>query len=226
MSFSAHVGSPTCGTGASSPAARVDTRSSTPASTRRFLSPTAVSRGPICTSVRAWMPPMSKSSPTAITHTPVVVSPDRTAHSTGAGPRHRGSEEKCTFTMGNTSRIRVGINAPKATTTPRSAPQSTRVPMSCATGRPRSLAAALTGLGDGSSRRPRRRSSPVITRAISCPASTRAMRNGAANSGVPRKASRVGCAGGGAVTTMAKPDATPRLSAGGPPAGPGPVRSR
>ena len=56
--------------------------------------------GSIGTSTRAYTPPVSSPSSTAIRHTPVSVSPASSARSTGAAPRHRGSSEKCRLTIG------------------------------------------------------------------------------------------------------------------------------
>ena len=59
----------------------------------------------------------SRPSSTFITHTPVSRSPARIARSTGAAPRHRGSSEKCRFTIGTRSSRRAGMIRPYATTT-------------------------------------------------------------------------------------------------------------
>ena len=57
-------------------------------------------------------------------HTPVSASPASIARSTGAAPRQRGSNEKCTFTnpSGTAVKSDSGRICPNATTTPTSAP--------------------------------------------------------------------------------------------------------
>src|SRR5918993_2145661 len=136
------------------------------------------------------MPPVSSSSSSRMTHTPVSSSPASSARSTGAAPRHRGSNEKCRLTNGSTSSTWGLMICPKATTTPSSTapPSATSITSStaCDTVRPSSIAAALTGLGVSSPPRPRRLSARVTTSATSCPAATRSRSGRTAISGVPR----------------------------------------
>src|SRR4051794_26549934 len=125
----------------------------------------------------------------AIRHTPVSSSPARIARSTGAAPRHRGSSEKCRFTIGTRSRTCSLMSLPKATTTPSSTSASSTASTWWATGMLSSVAAALTGLGTSAPPRPRLRSGWVMTMATSWPSSTSARSGGTAASGVPRNAS-------------------------------------
>ena len=75
---------------------------------------------PIGTRRVAYTGPVSSPASSCITHTPVSASPARSARSTGAAPRQRGSSEKCTFTKpsGSASSNGTGSSCPNATTTP------------------------------------------------------------------------------------------------------------
>src|SRR5438067_4424502 len=112
------------------------------------------------------------------------------ARSTGAAPRHRGSSEKWTLSIGTTASTWGRISFPNATTTPSRAPTSTTSSTRSVTERPRSSAAAFTGLGTSVPPRPRFRSGCETTSATSWPSSTSIRSGWTATSGVPRKARR------------------------------------
>ena len=69
-----------------------------PRSTSRARSSPAVSCAPIAHAERAYTGPVSSPASSAMMHTPVSASPASIARSTGAAPRHRGSNEKCRLT--------------------------------------------------------------------------------------------------------------------------------
>ena len=62
--------------------------------------------------------PVSRPSSTSMRHTPVSESPARMARSTGAAPRHRGSNEKWMFTIGTAASTGGLMSPPNVTTTP------------------------------------------------------------------------------------------------------------
>ena len=74
-------------------------------STSRTRSSAAVVSSVIGVVTQLYTPPVSRPSSRAMMHTPVSLSPARSARSTGAAPRHRGNSEKCALTIGMTPRI-------------------------------------------------------------------------------------------------------------------------
>ena len=98
--------------------------------------------------------PVSRPSSTSIRQTPVSVSPARIARSTGAAPRHRGSSEKCTLTIGTTrEHVRLDDLAEGDDDAERRRRRRGRRRPGRSPAGPSSMAAAFTGLG-GVGRRP------------------------------------------------------------------------
>src|SRR5579859_5312410 len=130
--------------------------------------------------------------------TPVASSPAMMARSIGAAPRHRGSSDGWTLSIGYSESNGSRMSAPNAqtqTTSGRAAAIWARAASSLtdagwASSRPSSAATCATGGAARRRPRPAGRSGRVTTRAGRCAVAASARRTAAANSEVPRKTVR------------------------------------
>ena len=172
----------------------VSTTSPAPTSIRRSCTSPAVSSGPMRTSWRRMMPPVSMSLSIMKVVTPVMRSPLITAQFMGAAPRYCGSRAACRLKVPSLGMPQTSSGSMRnATTTKRSAfhaasceRNSGSLSLSgCSTGRPCSTAYFLTADSCTSSPRPLGLSATVTTPTTLYPAFTRASSDATANSGVP-----------------------------------------